>query len=437
MNKNRKYSSLAGLAVSRHESVSGAEEEEEDDAFADILYDENKGNSSVQRTLECLKRGYAKHEKALEALMLAQDGHCESMTDAFDEIGQFIERESSLTTKIGRRLLEVSTNSSATSTANKVAFNSITAAPSGVQPQSQYEEQLKNVLCNFKAEIVRQQTSHDKRFEALEQSLAAYRDSIGVIVTNMKSTTNEPVHPTPPQITDAMVESRLEEMKKELHRYCTAELLSQQNKSSGSSSHTDVRNAMEQVQTEMVKDYAKRQAQVLKDVDERNAANYKLFDNLLLIRLDAMEEKFETKNLQAGSRMETLAQSVNALVQNNEAQVREIQLLHQQMEEMRLREKESLKRVDTELYSRVGLLEQQMRLLREQVDNQNMLLEELHVQASFENSFREVRDWVGDLEKRAVNRGEMIEMVGRLDGDIAALREEMALTTLRHIRQPK
>ncbi|RNF15856.1 uncharacterized protein Tco025E_05358 [Trypanosoma conorhini] len=142
------------------------------------------------------------------------------------------------------------------------------------------------------------------------------------------------------------------------------------------------------------------------------------------VRASNMEERTR------GEVREMLTAHVAKTCEQVEEVHRELTGKHQRLVEDTMNALGKMANLAEELPRKVFLLQEDVANIHGALDRHGEALNEQCLQGSLQGAFDEVKDWLQDLERRALGRGEFDESMAGIDDKLAALKKEFILRSL-------
>lgn len=345
--------------------------------------------ASIPVRLEQLEHMVHALGNKLESARSAQHCHCDHLATVYGDLEEFIRTHYPVHLK-----------------QNSSAIESEVPRAGGVS-----EAKVADVLADFRREIVRQGQQTAGRLDDMEDAIRSVRraleevkDAQGQPVAPVAAVAAVAAAPPPavaaPELSPAQLKEVIEDVRASIAADLDRkrkELLQCFDKRLGMAERA-VYQKLDARCTNAARSAEERAAKILNDhISNASSAAIETNDSLLDIRktLDSVARRGETTQ--------------------------------DQVQWLRL---ESAK-TPAEVARSLTELQREVRLLSKQTLDHEKRLSTVSNQASLDGAFMEVKDWLLDLEKRAMSKGEMLELVNRFETQFAEIHRDLHTLSIR------
>lgn len=357
---------------------------------------------NVQARIDVVEEKMRALSRRVEAFSLQQHTHCDHLTEVYQDMEQFLLRNYPMRLRedyLGRPEQLPGSASSA------VFCDGDSRGDVASHPDPQLlTPEVAEVLADFREEIVRQGRQTEAQLQQMQAAIAAVREEVKTCRA---------------QCDDLCSQCRLQRSHEE---------------SNARASQDEREELVEEVKRRIVDDLANARKEQLQGFDKRMGKAEKAIYAALDARCAnavALAEEGANRLLQVGlaksaetslstnNALLNLGKAVDELTARVSASERHLLAVQQEVAALSVpppppptREREA---------SVTNEMQEQLRRVTAEVEEQRRVLDRVRSDTSLEGAFVEVKDWLLDLEKRAMSRGEMLELANRYETRFAEL----------------
>ncbi|CAD2213085.1 hypothetical protein ADEAN_000052100 [Angomonas deanei] len=327
----------------------------------------------LRKRVERLQAQVEEQDNAIRQLKSQQKMHMMETGDTFDDIESYVEVESSLNSTIGTYLL------------TRQKRNAARKPPPQVTLEA---EGVKEVLLSYKNEIIRQKETYERNLEKMQARIAVLE-----------------AREVPTVDVDAILQVCRGEMMEGL-----------------AALRTEILEQVQEGQSTLSAAHETNKAAWLQEVEALKAMSSRLEQSMA----DTAAQLVENITKSVSSLREEVTEKSDATQKPVEQMKESIRTLQQTVEELReAQEKAEEQRRNDPTPPVVQDIQKDMEQLKKKLKNSVEDVNRLKQNHPLDGAVSEIKDWLDDLDKRSVSRGELIEIVSQFQADVASLREEM------------
>ncbi|KEG09162.1 hypothetical protein DQ04_05701050 [Trypanosoma grayi] len=318
----------------------------------------------------------------------------------------------------------------------KTATSTAAAAAAAALPHHDaLKSEVRDLLLNFKQHIERHTTSTNQRLDGMQRGIESIQSTLQGASSRLT------------QVEERLTQFEQQQRQLQQRVSCTPsfenieelrETLTQRLQSMQEDSVSALQRSSRSVDEKLAKHETKRREEqetlhreTLQSIEE---AARELQGELESVRrgleTHVVATDAKTRALEERARRH-IEETLKSHVARTCAQIQEVQSelsgKHVQLVEDTMEAVERIAQVADGLPRKVALLQEDAADIRENLQRHGEVLNEQCLQGSLQGAFDEVKDWLQDLEQRALSRGEFDEALVGVDEKIAALRREFII----------